>query len=42
MADKGDIYYCTWRKTGSGELIGWEKRRSSLEARGGTWLRAAA
>lgn len=36
MADKGDVYYCTWRKAENGEFIGWEKRDPSLKAQGAT------
>jgi len=32
MSDKGDVYYCTWKKTEDGEFVGWEKRRPSLRA----------
>jgi hypothetical protein len=36
MADKGDVYYCTWEKNEDGDFVGWEIKRPSLRAEGMT------
>jgi hypothetical protein len=32
MADKGDVYYCTWSKGEDGKYVAWELRNPSLRA----------
>jgi hypothetical protein len=34
MADKGDTYYCSWRRESDGTCVGWEIRRPALRAEG--------
>lgn len=36
MADKGDTYYCTWKREADGTCIGWEIRRPKLQAKAAT------
>lgn len=36
MADKGDTYYCTWKRAADGTCVGWEIRRPKLQAKAAT------
>ena len=32
MADKGDTYYCSWKRERDGKCVGWEIRHPRLRA----------
>jgi hypothetical protein len=32
MADKGDVYYCCWKRNQDGDYVGWERKHPSLRA----------
>src|SRR4051812_45468870 len=36
MADKGDTYYCSWKREADGSYIGWEIRDPKLRANAGS------
>ncbi|HEX5244240.1 MAG TPA: hypothetical protein VFW23_13330 [Tepidisphaeraceae bacterium] len=36
MADKGDTYYCTWKREADGTCVGWEIRCPKLQAKAAT------
>jgi len=36
MADKGNTYYCTWKRASDGAYVGWEIRRPKLQAKAAT------
>jgi len=36
MADKGDTYYCTWKREADGTCVGWEIQRPKLQAKAAT------